>query len=84
MPLSKDQISKILGIPANKRMDLQKQLNEFLDQHIVKVVESGDEELYQLDRWSWSDQIGSYTNTILGNKEEVPLDIRQLVRYVLK
>ena len=83
-PLSKEQISRILGIPADKRIDLQKQLNEFVDQHIVKVVVSGDEELYQLDRWSWSDQIGSYTNTILGNKEEVPLDIRQIVRYVLK
>ncbi|MHA2175262.1 MAG: hypothetical protein ACXACP_11965 [Candidatus Hodarchaeales archaeon] len=83
-PLSKEQISRILGIPSEKRMDLQKQLNEFLDQHIIKVIESGDEELYQLDRWSWSDQIGSYTNTILGNKEDVPLDIRQLVRYVLK
>ncbi|MHA2288172.1 MAG: hypothetical protein ACXABG_05245 [Promethearchaeota archaeon] len=83
-PLSKEKISSILGIPAERRLDLQRRLNDYVDKRIVKVIETPEEELYQLDRWEWSDLIGSYTNTILGNKEEVPLDIRQLVRYILR
>ncbi len=83
-PLSKEKISQILGIPAEKRLDLQRRLNDYVDRRIIKVIESPEEELYQLDRWEWSDLIGSYTNTILGNKEGIPLDIKQLVRYILR
>jgi hypothetical protein len=83
-PLSKEKISQILGIPAERRLDLQRRLNDYVDQRIIKVIDSPEEELYQLDRWEWSDLIGSYTNTILGNKEGVPLDIKQLVRYILR
>jgi hypothetical protein len=82
--LSKEKISQILGIPAEKRLDLTRKLNEYIDRRIIKVIETPEEELYQLDRWEWSDLIGSYTNTILGNKEGVPLDVKQLVRYILR
>ncbi|MCK5347404.1 MAG: hypothetical protein KAR20_28535, partial [Candidatus Heimdallarchaeota archaeon] len=82
--LSKEQICNILGIPSEKKLDLQKRLNDFVDKRILKTIESQNEELYQLDHWEWSDSIGAYTNTILGNKDEVPLNIRQLVRYVLR
>jgi hypothetical protein len=82
--LSKEQIRKILGISVDNIMNLQKRLNDLVDNRIIKVVESSSEELYQLDRWEWSDLIGSYSHTILGNKEDVPLNVRQLVRYVLR
>ena len=65
-------------------MNLQKRLNDLVDNHILRVVEEAGEELYQLDRWEWSDLIGSYSHTILENKEDVPLNVRQLVRYVLR
>lgn len=82
--LSKDQISKVLGIPADKRMDLQKRLNDFVDRRVLKVrVSSDGEEVYSIDRFQWSDLIASYTNTLLSNKELVPLEIRQQVRSVL-
>ena len=82
--LSKEQICNILGIPTERKMALQKRLNDFVDRRILKTIESQNEELYQLDHWEWSDSIGAYTNTILGNKDEVPLNVRQLVRYVLR
>jgi hypothetical protein len=82
--LSKEQIRKILGINFDNMMHLQKRLNDLVDNRILKVVESSGEELYQLDSWEKSDLISSYSHTILGNKEDVPLDVRQLVRYVLR
>ena len=82
--LSKEQIRKILGINFDNIMDLQKRLNDLVDNRILKVVVSSGEELYQLDSWEKSDLISSYSHTILGNKEDVPLDVRQLVRYVLR
>ncbi|MHA1543009.1 MAG: hypothetical protein ACTSQH_08535 [Candidatus Hodarchaeales archaeon] len=82
--LSKEQIRKILGINFDNRMNLQKRLNDLVDNRILKVVVSSGEELYQLDSWEKSDLISSYSHTILGNKEDVPLDVRQLVRYVLR
>jgi hypothetical protein len=82
--LSKDQISKVLGIPADKRMELQKRLNDFVDRRVLKVgVSSDGEEVYSIDRFQWSDLIASYTNTLLSNKDLVPLEIRQQVRSVL-
>jgi hypothetical protein len=82
--LSKEQIRKILGINFDNILNLQKRLNDLVDNRILKVVESSGEELYQLDSWEKSDLISSYSHTILGNKEDVPLDVRQLVRYVLR
>lgn len=83
--LTKEQLRNILGIPAEKRMDLQKSLNDFVDRKILKVEISNEgEELYQIDRWQKSDLIGSYITTLLGNKDLVPLEIRQLVRSVLR
>jgi hypothetical protein len=82
--LTKEQIMKILGISVEKRMDLLKVLNDYVNKRILKIEISSDgEELYQIDRWQHSDLIGSYTTTLLGNKELVPLKIRQLVRNVL-
>ncbi len=82
--LSKEQIRKILGINFDNILNLQKRLNDLVDNRILKVVESSGEELYQLDSWEKSDLISSYSHTILGNKEDVPLNVRQLVRYVLR
>jgi hypothetical protein len=82
--LSKEQISNILGIPADKRMDLQRRLNDFVDRRILKTIESQNETLYQIDQLEWADNLRAYTNRILGNKEDVPLDVRQIVRNVLR
>ncbi|MFX0014542.1 MAG: hypothetical protein ACFE98_08105 [Candidatus Hermodarchaeota archaeon] len=83
--LTKEQIRKILGIPAEKRMDLHKRLNDFVDRNILKLeISAGGEELYQIDRLQKSDLIGDYITTLLGNKELVPLEIRQMVRNVLR
>ena len=82
--LSKEQIRKILGINVDNIMNLQKRLNDLVDNRILKVVESSGEELYQVDSWENSDLISSYSHTILGNKEDVPLNVKQLVRYVLR
>ncbi|MFX0122922.1 MAG: hypothetical protein ACFFAE_04735 [Candidatus Hodarchaeota archaeon] len=83
--LSHEQIRNILGIPLEKRMDLHKRLNDFVDRKILKVEISPDgEELYRIDKWQQSDLISSYITTLLGNKEIVPLEIRQLVRNVLR
>ncbi|MFX0085271.1 MAG: hypothetical protein ACFFAU_06325 [Candidatus Hodarchaeota archaeon] len=82
--LTKEQIMKILGISVEKRMDLQKLLNDYVNKRILKIEISPEgEEIYQIDRWQHSDLIGSYTTTLLGNKELVPLKIRQIVRNVL-
>ncbi len=82
--LTKEQIHDILGIPAEKRIDLQRRLNDYVDRNILKVEISPEgEELYQIDQWQQSDLIGSYITTLLGNKSLVPLKIRQLVRNVL-
>ncbi len=82
--LTKEQIMKILGISVEKRMDLQKLLNDYVNKRILKIeISSEGEEIYQIDRWQHSDLIGSYTTTLLGNKELVPLKIRQIVRNVL-
>lgn len=83
--LSHEQMRNILGIPVEKRMDLYKRLNDFVDRKILKVEISPDgEELYRIDRWQQSDLISSYITTLLGNKELVPLEIRQLIRKVLR
>ncbi|UCG03604.1 MAG: hypothetical protein JSW11_06370 [Candidatus Heimdallarchaeota archaeon] len=83
--LSHEQIRNILGIPLEKRMDLHKRLNDFVDRKILKVEISPDgEELYRIDRWQQSDLISGYITTLLGNKEIVPLEIRQLIRNVLR
>lgn len=83
--LSHEQIRNILGIPIERRMDLHKRLNDFVDRKILKVELSPEgEELYRLDRLQQSDLIGSYITTLLGNKELVPLEIRQLVRNFLR
>jgi len=63
--LSKEQIRKILGINFDNRMNLQKRLNDLVDNRILKVVVSSGEELYQLDSWEKSDLISSYSHTIL-------------------
>jgi len=66
-------------------VELQKTLNDYVNKNILKIEMSTDgDELYQIDRWQHSDLIGSYTTTLLGNKELVPLKIRQLVRNVLR
>ncbi|MFX0051159.1 MAG: hypothetical protein ACFE8U_07695 [Candidatus Hermodarchaeota archaeon] len=83
--LTKDQISKILGIPADKRMDLQKRLNDFVDKRVLKAeITPHGEEVYSIDRFQWSDLIASYTNMLLSNKDLVPLELRQQVRSVLR
>jgi len=83
--LSHEHIRNILGIPVEKRMDLHKRLNDFVDRRILKVEVSPEgEELYRIDRWQQSDLISSYITTLLGNKELVPLEIRQLIRTVLR
>lgn len=83
--LTMEQIRKILGISVEKRMDLHKLLNDYVNKLILKIEVSSDgEELYKIDRWHHSDIIGSYTTTLLGNKELVPLELRQLVRSVLR
>ena len=83
--LTKEQIRDILGIPPEKRMDLQRRLNDFLDRNILKIMISPEgEELYNLDNYQQSDLIRGYITTLLGNKEFVPLKIRQLVRNVLR
>ena len=83
--LTKEQIRDILGIPPEKRMDLQRRLNDFSDRNILKIKLSPEgEELYQLDNYQQSDLIRGYITTLLGNKEFVPLKIRQLVRNVLR
>ncbi len=83
--LTMEQIRKILGISVEKRMDLHKLLNDYVNKLILKIeVSSNGEELYKIDRWHHSDIIGSYTTTLLGNKELVPLELRQLVRSVLR
>jgi len=82
--LSKEQIRKILGINVDNIMDLQKRLNDLVDKRILKVVESSGEERFQLDSWENSDLLSSYSHTILGNKEDVPLNVKQLVRHVLR
>jgi hypothetical protein len=83
--LSHEQIRNILGIPVEKRMDLHKRLNDFVDRRILKVELSPEgEELYRIDRWQQSDLISNYITTLLGNKELVPLEIRQLVRKILR
>lgn len=83
--LTRDQIRDILGIPTEKRMDLQRRLNDFVDRNILKVEISPEgEELYQIDRLQRSDLIGGYITTLLGNKDQVPLEIRQLVRNILR
>ena len=83
--LTKEQIGRILGFSADRRLELQGCLNEFVNRHILKVTTSSHgEEIYSLDRWQWSDLIGSYTTTLLSDKENVPLEVRQLVRSVLK
>ncbi|MFX0088185.1 MAG: hypothetical protein ACFFAU_21200 [Candidatus Hodarchaeota archaeon] len=83
--LSHEQIRNILGIPVERRMDLHKRLNDFVDRKILKVELSPEgEELYRLDRLQQSDLIGSYITTLLGNKELVPLEIRQLIRNFLR
>lgn len=83
--LTKEQISKILGIPTNKRMDLQKRLNDFVDRRVLKLEVTPDgEEVYSIDRFQWSDLIASYTNMLLSDKDLVPLEIRQQVRSVLR
>ncbi len=83
--LTKEQMMDILGIPPEKRMDLQRRLNDFLDRNILKIMISPEgEELYQLDKYLQSDLIRGYITTLLGNKELVPLKIRQLVRNVLR
>lgn len=83
--LTKEEIRKVLGISVDKRVELQKTLNDYVNKHILKIEMSTDgEEFYQIDRWQHSDLIGSYTTTLLGNKELVPLKIRQLVRNVLR
>ncbi|MHA1972235.1 MAG: hypothetical protein ACTSW1_04535 [Candidatus Hodarchaeales archaeon] len=85
LSLTKEQIGKILGFSAERKLELQKRLNDFVNRHILKVEVSNEgEEYYSLDRWQWSDLIGSYTTTLLSNKELVPLEIRQLVRNVLR
>ncbi len=84
-PLSHEQIRNILGISIEKRMDLHKRLNDFVDRRILKVDISPDgEELYRIDRLQQSDLISSYIITLLGNKELVPLEIRQLIRNILR
>ena len=83
--LTKEEIRKVLGISVEKSLELQKTLNDYVNKHILKIEMSADgEERYQIDRWQHSDLIGSYTTTLLGNKELVPLKIRQLVRNVLR
>jgi hypothetical protein len=83
--LTKDQISKILGIPADKRLDLQKRLNDYIDKHILKYeVNSEGEEVYSIDQLEWSDLISNYTTILLSNKDLVPLEVRQQVRSVLR
>ncbi len=83
--LTKDQISRILGIPANKRLELQKRLNDFVDKHILKSrINPEGEETYSLDQLAWSDLISAYTTTLLSNKDLVPLEVRQQVRSVLR
>lgn len=83
--LSHEQIRNILGIPVEKRLDLHKRLNDFVDRRILKVESSPDgEELYRIDRWQQSDLISNYITTLLGNKELIPLEIRQLVRNILR
>ena len=83
--LTKEQMRDILGIPTEKRMDLQRRLNDFVDRNILRVEISPEgEELYMIDRLQRSDLISSYITTLLGNKDVVPLEIRQLVRNVLR
>jgi hypothetical protein len=83
--LSHEQIRNILGISIEKRMDLHKRLNDFVDRRILKVdISPNGEELYRIDRLQQSDLISSYITTLLGNKELVPLEIRQLIRNVLR
>ena len=78
--LSKEEISNALGIPAERRMDLQKRLNDFVDRRILKIVESANDELYQIDNQEMNDLIRAYTHTILGNKTADTLDARHLLR----
>ncbi|MHA2223660.1 MAG: hypothetical protein ACXAC8_00400 [Candidatus Hodarchaeales archaeon] len=84
--LTKEQIRDILGKnKPEERIDLHKRLNDFVSQNILKVEISPEgEELYSIDRLQRSDLIGGYITTLLGNKELVPLEIRQLVRRVLR
>ncbi|MFX1286180.1 MAG: hypothetical protein ACFFB5_21230 [Promethearchaeota archaeon] len=84
-PLTQEQIRNILGIPVEKRVDLLKRLNDFVDRKILKVeISSQGEEIYKIDKWQQSDLIRGYITTLLGNKTLVPLKIRQLVRNVLR
>jgi hypothetical protein len=80
--LSKEEISNVLGIPTERRMDLQRRLNDFVDRRILKIVESSNEELYQLDNQEMNDLIRAYTHTILGNKTADTLDARHLIRSI--
>ncbi len=83
--LTKEQLRKILNIPFENVTNLTKKLNDFIDNRILKVtISSSGEELYQLDTTEWRDRNRSYKDALLGNKEFVPLEIRQLVRQVLR
>ncbi|NHJ00551.1 MAG: hypothetical protein EAX86_00335 [Candidatus Heimdallarchaeota archaeon] len=83
--LSKEQLRKILNISFENVSNLTKKLNDFVDNRILKVIiSSTGEELYQLDTTEWRDRNRSYKDALLGNKDFVPLEIRQLVRQVLR
>jgi hypothetical protein len=80
--LSYEQIRSFLDIPVEKRMDLHKRLNDFVDRKILKVEISPEgEELYRLDKLQQSDLIRSNKTILLG--KDKPLAIRQYVRKIL-
>jgi hypothetical protein len=82
--LTRGTIAQMLGVPAERRMELQKRLNDFVDKHILEVdITDEGEEVYTIDHLSWSDQITAYRDIILGNKA-TPLEIRQQIRSVLR
>ncbi|MFW9856052.1 MAG: hypothetical protein ACFFFG_13440 [Candidatus Thorarchaeota archaeon] len=82
--LTRGAIAQILGVPTERRMELQRRLNDFVDKHILKVDMTAEgEEVYSIDRLNWSDQISAYRDIILGNKG-APLEIRQQIRSVLR